>query len=407
MLNDLWLLVSGIVILIGLAASQGLLIVLGSLVIIVWALTKFWDRHAFREVTHTRTLSSHRAFIGDRVEYTVTLSNEKILPLIWVDIQDTFPADLGLPGASLRGSGSEVTREHRITTSLLPYQRVSWKYNLQCNARGYHRLGPARLRSGDIFGFTAAEVRFPEVDHILIYPRVLDLQQLVLPSAHPLGEGRGQQPIYQDPSRFFALRDYQPTDPMKHIDWKATARRASLQTKIFEPVVSLNVLIALNARTGEYAWQGINRRLFERAVTVAASVAKYCGDRGYSFGLVSNAVAVYTGRWVNIPLSSSETQIDLVLEALAMVGGYAVASLPEVLRAERNSTPAGATIALVTAAITSPIVEEIREIKDRGYQVIVFYAGDGRPEMSLPNVPTHLMGRDLEGLEKDEPVLAQ
>jgi uncharacterized protein (DUF58 family) len=407
MLNDLWLLVSGIVIFIGLVASQGLLIVVGSLVIIVWLLTKFWDRHAFQEVTHTRTLSSHRAFIADTVEYTVTLSNEKILPLIWVDIQDTFPADLGLPGANLRGAGSEVTREHRITTSLLPYQRVSWKYNLQCRARGYHRLGPVRLRTGDIFGFTAAEARFPEVDHILVYPRIVDLQQLILPSEHPLGEGRGQQPIYQDPSRFFTLRDYHPTDPMKHIDWKATARRSSLQTKIFEPVVSLNVLIALNARTGEHAWQGSNRRLFERAVTVAASVAKYCADRGYSFGLVSNAVAVYTGRWVNIPLSSSETQIGLVLEALAMAGSYAVTSLPEVLRAERDSTPAGATIALVTAAMTTPLVEEIREIKDRGYQVIVFYAGDGGPETSVPNVPTYLMGRALEGLEKDEPVLAQ
>jgi uncharacterized repeat protein (TIGR01451 family) len=406
MLNDLWLLVSGIVIFIGLVASQGLLIVVGSLVIIVWLLAKFWDRHAFQEVVHTRTLSSHRAFIGDTVEYTVSLSNEKILPLIWVDIQDTFPADLGLPGASLRGAGSEVTREHRITTSLLPYQRVSWKYNLQCTARGYHRLGPVRLRSGDIFGFTAAEVRFPEVDHILVYPRIVELQQLFLPSAHPLGEGRGQQPIYQDPSRFFTLRDYHPTDPMKHIDWKATARRSWLQTKIFEPVVSLNVLIALNARTGEHAWQGSNRRLFERAVTVAASVAKYCADRGYSFGLVSNAVAVYTGRWVNVPFSSSETQIDLVLEALALVGAYAVTSLPEVLRAERNSTPAGATIALVTAAMTSPLVEEILEIKNRGYRVIVFYAGDGGPEISLPNVPTYLMGRALEGLEKDQPVLA-
>jgi hypothetical protein len=140
---------------------------------------------------------------------------------------------------------------------------------------------------------------------------------------------------------------------------------------------------------------------------VAASVAQYCSDQSYSFGLVNNAVAVYTGRWVNIPLSSSETQIDLVLEALAMVGGYAVTALPEVLRAERDSTPAGTTIALVTAAVTSPLAEEIQEIKDRGYQVIVFYAGDGGPETSLPNVPMYLMGRALEGLEKDEPVLAQ
>ena len=80
MLNDLWLLVSGIVILIGLLASQGLLIIVGSLVIIVWLLTKVWNRFAFQEVTHSRSLSQERAFIGDVVEYTVTLTNEKSSP---------------------------------------------------------------------------------------------------------------------------------------------------------------------------------------------------------------------------------------------------------------------------------------------------------------------------------------
>lgn len=406
MLNDLWLLISAILVLIGLLASQGLLIVVGSLVIIVWLLTKLWDKFAFRDVSHRRTLSQHRAFIGDTVDYTVTLSNEKILPLIWVDIQDTFPADLGLPGAILRGTAAEVTLEHRITTSLLPYQRVSWKYNLQCNARGYHRIGPVRLRSGDIFGFTAAEARFPQVDYILVYPRVFELQQLLLPSEHPLGEARGRQPIYQDPSRFFGLRDYHPTDPMKHIDWKATARRSQLQTKVFEPVVSLNVLIALNARTGEYAWQGSNRRLFERAVTVAASVAKFCADRSYSYALVSNAVAVYSGKWINVPFSGSDSQIGLVLEALALAGAYAVSSLPEVLRAERGSLPAGTTVALVTAMITQSLADEISEIHAKGYQVIVFYAGDGGPEISLDGLSVYRMGQALEALERDEPVRA-
>ena len=405
MLNDLWLLVSAILLFIGLVASQGLLLVVGSLVLIIWGVTKFWDRFAFREVSHSRSLSRWRAFVGDSLEYTVTLSNEKILPLIWVDIQDTFPAALELPGANLRGSGVELTKEHRITTSLLPYQRVSWRYNLRCRSRGYHRIGPARLRSGDIFGFTASEVSLTDVDHILVYPRTVDLRELVLPSEYPLGEARGQQPIYQDPSRFLGLRDYQPTDPMKHIDWKATARRSWLQTKMFEPVVALDVLIALNARTGEHAWQGSNRRLFERAVTVAASLAKHCSDSQYSFGLVSNAVAVYSGKWINVGFSSSDAQIGLVLESLAMAGPYAVASLPEVLRAERQSMPSGATVALVTSVLTRELADEIWEIKTRGYEVILFYAGDAEPGIDLPGVPVYRMGRALGELEDREPVL--
>ena len=406
MLNDVWLLVSVLLVFIGLVASQGLLLVVGSLVIIIWLTAKFWDRFAFLEVTHMRQLSRSRAFIGDTLEYTITLSNEKILPLIWVDIQDTFPSDLDLPGASLRGTGVEISKEHRITTSLLPYQRVSWKYSLKCLGRGYHRIGPVRLRSGDIFGFTAAEAHFPAVDHILVYPRVVDLNRLILPSEHPMGEARGQLPLYQDTSRFFGLRDYYPTDPMKHIDWKATARRTWLQTKVFEPVVSLNVLIALNASTGEHAWQGANRRLFERAVTVAASVAKHCADRGFSFSLVSNAVAVYSGKWLNVPFSSAATQIGLVLESLAMAGPYAVASLPDVLRIQRDSLPTGSTIVLATPVVTRAMVEEITEVKIRGYQVIVLYCGDGGPEIRLPDVPVYLMGQTLDSLERHEPAVA-
>ena len=416
MLNDFWLFASAALLFIGLVASQGILLVVGSLVIIVWLLAKFWDRFAFKKVSHARSVGRGRAFVGDSVEYSVTLTNNKLVPLIWVDIQDTFPRQLDLLGATVRGSGLEVDREHRITTSMLPYQQVTWKYNLRCLARGYHRIGPVRLRSGDIFGFTAAETRFDSVEHILVYPRVIALNELIMPTEHPLGETHGRRPIYQDPTRFFGLRDYQPRDPMKYIDWKATARRSILQTKVFEPVVSLNVLIALNATTGEFAWQGTNRRLFERAVTVAASVANHCADLGYDFGLISNGVAVYSGKWLSVPFGSSSSQLGLVLESLAMAGPYSVISLSDVLQHERNSLPPGATIAFITSVITRPLAEEIAEMQARGYKVLVLYAGDGGPEMQLPQVPVYSLGRALEALEVEaleveeteqhEPVLA-
>lgn len=406
MLNDLWIFAAAVLLFIGLVASQGLLLVVGSLVIIISLVAKFWDRLAFRRVTHSRSFSRNRAFIGDTLEYTVTLSNEKLLPLIWVDIQDSFPGGLELPGGNLRGSGGEVTKQHNITTSLLPYQRVTWKYTMKCTARGYHRIGPVRLRSGDIFGFSAAEARLPEVDHLVVYPRIVDLPQLVLPVEHPLGEVRGQRPVYQDTTRFLRQREYSPADPMKHIDWKATARRLRLQTKVFEPVVSVNVLIALNATTSEHAWQGSNRRYFERAVTAAASVASYAAQKRYSFGLVSNAVASYSGKWLTVPMGASQDQLLLVLEALAMAGPYVVTPLVDVLRGERASLPLGATVVLVTSVMTQALADEVREIKGRGYQVQVLYSGDIAPSISLPGISVTRLGRVLEAVVDNDPVLA-
>ena len=194
---------------------------------------------------------------------------------------------------------------------------------------------------------------------------------------------------------------------MKHIDWKASARLGQLQTKVFEPVVSLNVLIALNGSTSEFPWQGAHRRFFERAVTAAASAASYCADRGYSFGLVSNAVASYSGKWLSVPLGSATQQLSLVLEALATAGPYLVTPLVDVIRSERNSLPSGATVVLVTAVITKALAEEFVEIKDRGYEVLALYAGDGVPEIELPGVPVFPVGRALEAFDVHEQVLAQ
>ena len=407
MLNDFWVFISSLMIFIGLVASEGLLLVVGSLVLVLSIAARIWERFAFRSVTHSRSISRQRAFIGDTVEYSVSLDNDKVLPLIWVDIQDSFPDGLDLTGATMRGTGLEANRQHTITTSLLPYQKATWKYSLTCSERGYHRIGPVRLRTGDIFGFSSAETRYTKFDHLLVFPRVLDVEGLVFPPEHPMGEIRGSKPIYFDTNRVVGQRDYQARDPMKHIDWKATARARSLQTRVFEPVVSLNMLIVMNGATREHSWQGSNRRLFERTVTVAASVASLADRRGFSYGVVSNAVASYTGKWINVPIGASSSQLSMTLEALAMAAPYVVAPLSEVINSERDSLPAGATVLLVTPSLSDTLIEDIAGIRIHGFPVLVLYTGDGLPEQDLGEIRVVPMYSVLDPLEEHEPVMAE
>jgi uncharacterized repeat protein (TIGR01451 family) len=407
MLNDFWVFISSLMIFIGLVASEGLLLVVGSLVLVLTIAARIWERFAFRSVTHSRSISRQRAFIGDTIEYSVSLDNDKVLPLIWVDIQDSFPDGLDLTGATMRGTGLEANRQHTITTSLLPYQKATWKYSLTCSARGYHRIGPVRLRTGDIFGFSSAETRYTKFDHLMVFPRVVDVEGLVFPPEHPMGEIRGTKPIYFDTNRVVGQRDYQARDPMKHIDWKATARARTLQTKVFEPVVSLNMLIVMNGATREHSWQGSNRRLFERTVTVAASVASLADRRGFSYGVVSNAVASYTGKWINVPMGASSSQLGMALEALALAAPYVVAPLSEVVNSERDSLPAGATVLLVTPSLSDTLIDDIAGIRSHGFPVLVLYTGDGLPEQDLGEIRVVPMSSVLDPLEVHEPVRAE
>ena len=406
MLNDFWVFFSSLMIFIGLMASEGLLLVVGSLVLVLALAARIWERFAFRSVSHTRSISRKRAFIGDTIDYSVSLDNDKVLPLIWVDIQDSFPEGLELAGATMRGTGLESNRQHTITTSLLPYQKATWKYSLTCTERGYHRIGPVHLRTGDIFGFSSAETRYNQFDHLLVFPRVVDIEGLVFPPEHPMGDIHGSKPVYFDTNRVVGQRDYQPRDPMKHIDWKATARARTLQTKVFEPVVSLSMLIVMNGSTREHSCQGSNRRLFERTVTVAASAAGLADGRGYTYGLVSNAVATYTGKWINVPMGASSSQLNMALEALAMAAPYVVAPLAEVVNSEKDSLPAGTTVILVTSSLSDSLLEDIAGIRDHGCRVLVLYSGDGLPDRELGDINVIPMFSILDKLEVHEPAMA-
>ena len=402
MRHELWPVVSGLVLLIGLLASSGLLLVVGSLIAVVWLAARLWERYCFRKVSYEREMGRVRAFIGDTIDYSVSLTNYKPLPLIWVEAQDPFPEGLELPGAIVRGSTLETNRHHNITTSLLPYQRATWKFKMRCLRRGNHRIGPVRMRSSDIFGFSATEMRFSTVNNVLVYPRVIDIGQLVTPPQHPFGSSRGGLPLYHDTSRVRGTRDYQPEDPLKHIDWKATARARNLQTRVFEPSVSMSVVIALNGSTSDYVWLGTNRRLFERAVTAAASAVALADRLGYSYGLISNAVASFSGKWLSVPVGASSQQLAITLEALAMAAPYVVSMLPDVFRAERNNLPLGATVIFITSALTDSIPQQLGVFAERGFRISVIFAGDGDAPERIGTVPVTNIADLLDTLPESD-----
>ena len=153
--------------------------------------------------------------------------------------------------------------------------RLEWPVTLDAVRRGYYRVGPTRLRSGDIFGFFEREEEVGRpVDGIVVYPVVYPLPDLGLDSARPFGERAGGSRIFEDPVRVVGVRDYVAGDPLKRVDWNATARVGRLQSRLYEPSRTQSVVVALNISTMEFSWQGSDPALLERNVVVAASGAR-------------------------------------------------------------------------------------------------------------------------------------
>jgi uncharacterized protein (DUF58 family) len=73
-----------------------------------------------------------------------------------------------------------------------------------------------------------------------------------------------------------SLREYQPQDDVRHIDWKATARSRQLVVREFTAEDERRVHVVLDTRTGNDEGDATAR--FERGVTLAASLVSHFID---------------------------------------------------------------------------------------------------------------------------------
>lgn len=398
-LRGFWLSASLFLIVIGLAAGQGVILVLGLLVFLAGVASRLWSRLALERVFYERIFPETRAFAGERLSFTARLTNRKLLPLPWLEVREQVPEEL--PPVGVRLAPSHLPRVGYISrsTALAWYQRVAWRYELDCRQRGSYHVGPARLQTSDVFGLFPVVRDETARQRVVVYPNIVPLPDLGLPSQRPVGERRGGVRIYEDPLRIVGLRDYQPGDPMHRIDWKASARSARLQSRLYEPASTLHLLVALNLSTFPEVWAGYDPVLFERAVTVAASLAADAYDKGFAVGILANGSLAESNRSIKIAPGRHPRQLMRILEALAAVGPFIVSPMMELLQRESYSFPMGTTLVMVTALLPDNIKAVLNRIAEAGHRVVVVSVTEEDAEGAFGRVGVQSVGKYMRQWE--------
>lgn len=397
--HDLWITVFVILIFIGIFAGQGLVIGFGVMGLLVAGVAWFWNRVSLEDLSYERQLSQQRVFIGEEFTIQITLTNKKPLPLGKVSVEDDFPESIEVADADMVLSPYPETNTMRHATSMAWYDRVRWEYTAKCSRRGYFRLGPVRIESGDLFGFFNSEATLRDRGYVLVYPKVYSLEELGIPSARPLGDTKGGIRIFEDYSRPMGIRDYQRGDPLKIVDWKATARMDSLQVRTYEPSSSITVTLVVAVDTAARYWEGYSSINLERVITAAASFASYAHERQYSLGLFSNGTPILADRPMRIPPNRLPEQLTIILEALATLRPLAMGPMVTLLAENSRRFPLGSTIVIVTAFLPEEFAEVIRSLKTHGYQVVVVYVGDGDCPQLAEGVIVHELTEYFDRME--------
>jgi len=394
MFKSRWLYVILGVLLAGGLLRQPALVIIALLTLFTVGVAWAWNRYALVGVEYQRALSETRVFPGETVGFTVRLANRKLIPLAWLELADEFPKKLPLLKGQLETSSRPTVGYLAHLASLHWYERVSWRYELTAAARGYYAFGPLTLRSGDAFGLFQQEEQRQQIDHLIVYPRIVPLERLGIPSKHPLGETKSPQRIFEDPSRTIGVRDYRREDSLRRIHWKATARRQQLQVRVYEPTATQQLAIFLNVATFLEAWQGIEPDLLESAITVAASLSSEALEQRYAVGLYANCSLPESDQTIKVPPGRSPGQLTAILEALAKASGFAVMPLENLLDSEAARLPWGATLVIITALVSEGLLGALLRLRQAGHSLTVVAIGEraAMPE-GLAGITVHRLGR--------------
>jgi uncharacterized protein (DUF58 family) len=375
-LHPRWIAVPFVLGLVGIATRQPALVLAGGTLVLALALTLCWGARALHAVECRRELGSGAAHWGDEVTLHLDITNRKLLPLPWLECLDGFPAALELVrgGTAVRGRRRD---ELRTLLTLRPYERVVRRYTVRCLTRGEHTFGPTTLRAGDLFGLSVRAVEIDQPSHLLVYPRLVELEHLGLPATYPLGDRRASQALHRSPLDLAGVRPYQQGDTLRQVHWRATARAGALQVKVHEPETGLRALILLNAETTDRIRAGFQEELLEPALSVAASLAAHLVLGRWEVGLAANAQSPRQAGLLRVPPGAGASQLDAVLGALARVDASTTVPFAGMAGKERMALRAGTTVIAISTVLPDSLLDALRGYAIYGHPVSLLLVGDG------------------------------
>jgi uncharacterized protein (DUF58 family) len=356
-------------------------------------MTRFWLNQGAERLAVRRRFVN-RAHFGDRVNVELMVTNTSWLPVPWLGLHESLPVDLFSPPFTGR------------VVSLSPRARWRTEYTLVCRKRGYYPIGPLRIDTGDLLGIDHGSTRHVPVEHLMVYPQILPLGQLGLPTRSPLVALPARAPLFEDPARVTGVRDYQRGDSPRRIHWTATASAGRLLVKQYQPAIARETSICL-----DLDWENYDERqrynATELSIVVAASVANHIVLREQlPVGLITETHDAALDDQVRyfLPPRSERTHLMRLLEILACAQVAHGTSFPEFLRRESVRLTWGATLLVITGRESAELFDTLLYLRRAGFAVALVLVQPGQASEELRRraeflkLPVHRVWRegDLE-----------
>ena len=324
-----------------------------------------WSRLAWRGVRVSARFRPSRAFTSEQVTLQVRVSNGKPLPLplvrltVWLP-QGVHPVD-GLDHG-LRGFQRRFSLAGRSTAEFdLP---------VEVNRRGEYWVDKVQVGITDPFDLAPFRRDLPVEADLLVMPEPRIEIPMSIRRRLPFGRPTQAVRLFEERERFAGVRPYEPGDALNRIHWKLTGHAGGLQTKLFEPTRTAEVLLLLDLAAGEPFWDSVFPEIAEDTIGWATFLARQAIGSGWRVGMVANT-HLRRGRGpLRVPSSSVPGHEATVFAALARMPNEPTSDLAPVIREVGRRWGKGTTAVVISPRPGHWLQHEMAVLRRRGTDVL-------------------------------------
>lgn len=289
-------------------------------ILVVALLLYLGQKTIYQKVWHKNLrvrLSFQEEGIWEGQESTLSeiIENQKKLPLTMLKVK--FQTDRHLLFADTKGSCTTDKFYRNDIFQIGALEKVTRVLRFTAGRRGYYTIAEADLVASDLF-LTAQYTSTADIGHssLYVYPKPFSHPEFRQSLKQLSGQVLTKRHLLEDPFEYRGIREYQPQDDLKSINWKATARTGEFKVNQKNYTAEKSVRIFINLED-----TGILKKedCVEASLQIATALLLLFLEQGMQVAVYCNGVDVLHNEPCILEAGGGIRQREAVLRAFALI----------------------------------------------------------------------------------------
>lgn len=332
---------------------------------LVTALWNLYYKHFWaKNITVLLRFETDALYAGEETKLYEVIENRGAMPVSVLEVGFHTRKELDLAGADNTNVSDYIYK--RDIFAVLGRQKITREIPLKCTRRGHYEIREAELATHSLLYRKRLGKELESNAAIYVYPRMANVSDIMPLCERMLGTLQCAKRLYEDPFAFRTIRDYTTDDPMKAINWKASAKTGTLMVNTFDSALSQKAMLFLDVEdSGILKYQD----LVEESISIAASLARRLLRRGIEVGFCFNGSTAAGQESGFAPTNKKEMLIRMerILAEYQTVNG----AHPFGAELNKYSVPADTLLIFITKNLSLALFDAIKRRAGESQTILV------------------------------------